>query len=135
HLAALLELPGQVAGVSAQLGEAVAMLTSLAERQDAAEHQLADTGSRLAAVDARTQRLTPAHAPAVQEMGERMARATKGLPQPLTHFIVYGRLKRRFRAGSNSEIADERFDEVMSFLREELRRATSGEAPEQGSLF
>lgn len=56
HLAALLSLPGQVEGLSEQMSEAVAMLTTLAERQDAAEHHLADTGAQLAVIDARTQR-------------------------------------------------------------------------------
>ena len=35
----------------------------------------------------------------------------------------------RFAAGSYKEIPDERFDEVMSYLREELRRVT-GALPE-----
>jgi len=32
-------------------------------------------------------------------------------------------------------VSDERFDELMAYLRDELHRATSGDAPEQGSLF
>ncbi len=135
HLAALLSLPGQVQGLSAQLGDAVAMLESLAQRQDAAEAQLADTGAQLAAVDARTQRLTPAHTRQVQEMVDRMVRETRQLPAPLTYATIYGRLKHRFRVGSYKEAADNRFDELMVYLREELRRAMGGEAPEQGSLF
>jgi len=128
HLAALLSLPGQVAGLSEQMSHAVAMLAALAERQDASETQLAQ-------IDERTQRLTPAHTQDVQEMVNRMVRETKHLPAPLKHYMIYGRLKRRFRAGSYSEIADDRFDEVMAHLRDELRRATGGAAPEQGSLF
>jgi hypothetical protein len=75
------------------------------ERQDAAE-------TRIAQIDARTQRLTPAHARAVQEMVDRMARETKRLPQPLTYAIIYGRLQHRIRAGSYSEVAGSRFDEL-----------------------
>jgi len=48
---------------------------------------------------------------------------------------IYGCLKTRFRAGSYKEIPDERFEEVMAYLREELRKATGGEGPTQGSLF
>jgi hypothetical protein len=48
---------------------------------------------------------------------------------------VYGKLKTRFRAGSYKEIPDERFDAVMAYLREELRKAAGGEGPTQESLF
>lgn len=128
HLAALLSLPSQVEGVSLQLDQAIVMLESLTERQNVTESQLAQ-------IDARTQRLTPAHAREVQTMVERMVRETKLLPMPLTFAIIYGRLKHRFRAGSYSEVPDARFGELMAYLHDELRRATNGEAPEQGSLF
>lgn len=128
HLAALLTLPGQVEGLTLQMGQAIAMLESLAERQDTTETQVAK-------IDERTQHLTPAHARSVQELVDRLVRETAHLPVPLTYAIIYGRLKHRFRAGSYKEIADERFEEVRAYLRDELRRATSGEAPEQGSLF
>lgn len=64
-----------------------------------------------------------------------MVRETKRFPNPLTYAIIYCRLKHSFRAGSYREIADERYEDVLAYLREELSRATSGEAPEQGSLF
>lgn len=130
HLSALLGVPGQVQEMAVRLDTAVALLESLAERQTTAEGQIAQ-------IDERTQRLTPAHKRAVQEWVNRMVRETAHLPPPaqLTYVIVYGRLKHRFRAGSYAEIADERFDEVMAFLRDELHRATGGEAPEQGTLF
>jgi len=75
----------------------------------------------------------------VQLLVERIARvlekqlATTTLS--LAHAMIYGRLKTRFRAGSYEEIPDERFEEVMAYLREELRKATCGEGPTQGSLF
>jgi hypothetical protein len=62
-------------------------------------------------------------------------RETKRLVTPLTYAIVYGRLKHRFRASSYREIADERYETVMTCLRDELRHALAGEGPEQGSLF
>lgn len=128
HLETLLVLPSQVAHLSEQVGETRALVESLASRQETTETQLA-------VVDARTQRLTPAHTRAVQERVDHMVRETKRLATPLTYAIIYGRLKHHFRVGSYKEVADERFAELMAYLRDELNRATSGEAPEQGSLF
>lgn len=128
HLAALLAVPEQMQGLALRLDTAVALLESLAARQDAAEGQIAQ-------IDARTQRLTPAHARAVQEQVNHMVRATAHLPTPLTFVIIYGRLKHRFRAGSYGEIPDERFGAVIEYLHEELRRATNDETPRQGSLL
>lgn len=128
HLLGLLTLPGQVEGLSLQVGQAIAMLDALAERQETTETQVAQ-------IDARTQRLTPAHARAVQEMVDRMVHETAHQPAPMVHYVIYGRLKRRFRVSTYKEIADDRFAEVTHFLQEMLRQATGGAAPEQGSLF
>lgn len=128
HLAAVLSLPGQVEGIALQLGQAITLLGSLAERQSSTETQLAR-------IDARTQRLTPAHAREVQTMVDRIVRETKRLPIPLTYATIYGRLKHRFRVGSYSEVPDGKFDELIAYLGNELQQATSGAAPEQGSLF
>jgi hypothetical protein len=121
HLEALLGLPGQVAEIQG-------LVESLAERQGS-------TDTRLAAVDVRTKRLTPAHTRAVQEQINRMVRATASNPFPLTHMVIYGRLKTRFQVGSYKEVDDARFDELMAWLQDALSKATDGEAPEQGSLF
>ena len=128
HLEMLLVLPSQVAELSVEVSETRALVESLATRQDTTE-------THLAAVDMRTQRLTPAHARAVQEMVNRMVRETRHSATPFTYATIYGKLKTRFQAGSYSEIADNRFDELMAWLREALNTATSREAPEQGSLF
>lgn len=65
-----------------------------------------------------------------------MVRETKRLPVPLTYATIYGRLKHRFRAGSYREIADDRFDEVVTFLYDELRRTNSDDdTPRQGNLL
>ena len=128
HLEALLVLPGQVADLSVQVGETRVLVEALATRQESTE-------TRLEAVDERTQRLTPTHTHAVQEMVDRMVRETRKLPEPLTYAIIYGRLKHRFRVGSYKEVPDDRFDELVAYLRGELRRATSGEAPAQETLF
>jgi hypothetical protein len=89
----------------------------------------------VARIDERTQRLTPAHARAIQELVDRLVRETRRLPVPLTYATIYGRLKHRFRAGSYREIADDRYEEVLAYLHDELRHATSGEAPKQGNMF
>lgn len=118
----------QISAVSVRLDEAVALLETLAARQNTAE-------TTIARIDERTQRLTPAHARAIQEQVDRMVHETRRLPFPLTHYVIYGRLKRKFKAGSYREIPDERYEEILNFLIEELRRALNGEGPEQGSLF
>lgn len=121
HLEALLGLPGQVAEIQG-------IVESLAERQG-------NTDTRLAAVDARTKRLTPAHTRAVQEQINRMVRTTASSPIPLTHMVIYGRLKTRFQVGSYKEVDDAHFDELMAWLQNALDDATNGQAPQQGSLF
>lgn len=129
HMQALLEAQGHV---SMQLEQAVQLLDALAGRQQTTEAQVAR-------IDERTRRLTPAHAREVQLLVERIARIIeKQSPTAtlsLAHAMIYGRLKTRFQAGSYKEIPDERFEEVMSYLRDELRKATGGENPTQGSLF
>ncbi len=93
----------------------------------------------MARIDERTKRLTPAHAREVQLLVGRIARVLEKQSAittlSLVNAMIYGRLKTRFRAGSYKEIPDERFEEVMAYLREELRKATGGEGPTQGSLF
>lgn len=121
----------QIGALSLRLDDAVTLLEALGEHQ-------ADTDSQIARIDERTQRLTPAHARAIQEQVDRMARETKRLAppqQPLTYAIIYGRLKHRFRASSYREIADEQYPAVLSYLQDELRRALAGEGPAQGSMF
>jgi hypothetical protein len=128
HLAGLLSLPGQIAGLNDQMGQALAMLTALAERQDTAE-------TAIAHIDERTQRLTPAHARAVQDEINRMVQDTQRLEDPLTYTIIYGRLKHRWRVSTYKEITDEQYPAVMAYLQDELSRALAGEGPAQKNLF
>ena len=129
HMQAMLEVQGHV---SMRLEQAVQLLEALAGRQQTTENQVAR-------IDERTRRLTPAHAREVQLLVERIARVIEkqsaAATLSLAHAMIYGRLKTRFRAGSYKEIPDERFEEVMTYLREELRKAVGGEGPTQGSLF
>lgn len=129
HLdAQLAATSAQIGSLSLRLDDAIALLEALGERQ-------ADTAGQVARNDERTQRLSPAHARAIQEQVDRMVRETKRLPQPLTYAIVYGWLKHRFRASSYREIAGEQYSAVMAYLQDALRRALTGEEPAQGSLF
>ncbi len=125
----------QISAVSLRLDDALALLEALGERQEALGERQDTTDTQLARIDERTQRLTPAHARSIQEQINHMVQDTKRLTQPLTYFIVYGRLKQRFRTSTYREIADEQYPAVMDYLQEELRRALAGEGPAQGSLF
>jgi len=129
HMEAMLDVQGHV---SLRLEQAVQLLEALAGRQQTTENQVAR-------IDERTKRLTPAHARDVQLLVERIARAIEKQSATATlssaHALIYGRLKTRFQAGSYKEIPDERFEEVMAYLHEELRKVTGGEGPTQGSLF
>jgi len=142
HMQALLTLPGQVDAIATQLSQALTLLDALAgrqERQERAETQRATTEAQLAAqlaeVDQRTKGLTPTHKRAIMDQVQDMVKLTKGQAAPLTYPMIYGPLNRRYHAASYQEIPDERFEDAMTFLREMQRRATGGEAPEQGSLF
>src|SRR5215469_9902670 len=127
HMEAILEATGHV---SMQLEQAVHLLEALASRQEMTEAQVAR-------IDERTKKLTPTHEREVQAWVERIVRETeKRSPQsPLAYASLYGRIKTRFRVGSYKEIPDERFDQLITYLREELKKVTGGELPEQGSLF
>lgn len=138
-LLALLALPGQVAELGGELSDpiwqALGALEDIAVRQNTLDQRQEDAKSQIARIDERTQRLTPAHAQNVREQVNRMVQETQHLPQPLTWYIIYGRLKQRFRASSYREIADEQYAAVLSYLQDELRRGLAGEGPEQGNLF
>lgn len=128
HLAALLTLPDQVHALSEQVGHVAGIVETLAERQSA-------TAAQVAELEERTDHLTPAHAHQVQELVNRLVRETKHLPSPLTHAIIYGRIRHHFRVNSYTEIRDGQFEELMVWLHEELARTTSRQAPQQGNLF
>jgi P22_AR N-terminal domain/ORF6C domain len=129
HMETLLEAQGRT---SMQLEQAVHLLEALTNRQDVTEDQVAK-------IDERTKRLTTAHGKTVQEtvnfIAVALEKQSPNITSQLAHSIIYGRLKKRFRARSYIEIPDERFDEVMSYLRQEYRRITGGDLPEQGNLF
>jgi|SRR5260370_6186668 len=117
--------------LSSQLTYVSSLLEQLVGRQSTTEAQVAK-------IEARTQRLTPAHARNVQGLVEKIVRESerrspKGTA--LIHAQVYGRLKTHFRAGKFDEIPDERYSEVEAFLGDLLRQVTGGEHPMQGNLF
>jgi P22_AR N-terminal domain len=129
HMETLLEAQGHT---SMQLEQAIHLLEALTNRQEVTENQVAK-------IDERTKRLTTAHGKAVQETVDLIAIAIEKqsphITTQLAHSMVYGRLKKRFRARSYIEIPDERFDEVMAYLRQEYRKITGGDLPQQGGLF
>jgi hypothetical protein len=125
------ELLGRADHLSTQLTYVSSLLEQLVGRQSTTEAQVAR-------IEARTQRLTPAHARNVQGLVEKIVRESerrspKGIA--LIHAQVYGRLKTHFRAGKFDEIPDERYSEVEAFLGDLLRQITGGEQPMQGNLF
>jgi hypothetical protein len=125
----LLEAQGQT---SMQLDQAIRLLEALTDRQGMTEMQVAK-------IDERTQRLTSAHGQDVQEIVNLIVTAivkhSPNVTPQLAHAMVYGRLKKRFHVRSYIEIPDERFDEVMAYLRGVLRTFSSGDLPGQGRLF
>jgi hypothetical protein len=120
----------QINTLSGRLDDAVTLLEMLAARQETAPRQ----NKNAPAIDSAFQ-LTPTHVRAIQEQIDRMVQETRRLPSPLSHFMIYGRLKRRFHASSYREIPDERYEEILDFLLDELRRALTNQDPEQGGLF
>lgn len=117
---------------SLQLDQAIRLLEALTNRQEVTETQVAK-------IDERTQRLTSAHGQDVQEIVNLIAAAitsqSPNITPQLAHSMVYGRLKKHFHTRSYIEIPDERFDEVMAYLRGVLRTFSGGDLPGQGSLF
>jgi len=124
------------------LGDIAATVTPLPEKLDQVvamlQHFFAlqqEHSAQISRIDERTQKLSPAHARAVQEFITSMVQQAQHAAIPLTYANLYGRLKHKFRVGSYSEAPDERFDEIMTYLKEELSKATSNTLPEQGNLF
>jgi hypothetical protein len=111
-----------------KLDQVVAMLQQFLALQQ-------EQHTQIARIDERTKHLTPAHARAAQEYILDMVRQTKHLSVPLNHYKIYGRIRTKFRVPTYTEVDDERFDELMAFLRNELKKALGGDLPEQGNLF
>ena len=111
-----------------KLDQVVAMLQQFLALQQ-------EQHTQLERIDERTKHLTSKHARAVQEYILDMVRQTKHLSVPLTHYKIYGRIRTKFRVHTYTEVDDERFDELMAFLRNELKKALGGDLPEQRNLF
>ena len=124
------ELMTQTGMISSQLDYVVTLLEGLVGRE-------ATTETVVAKIDERTAHLTPQHAHDVREIVDRivqeMDRRSPG--RTLTYAQVYGRLKHHFRVAKYDQVADERFEEVKTWLQEEWRRVRGGTLPEQESLF
>lgn len=134
HLESVLETQGYH---SMQLDRAISLLESLLQRQGKVEQ----LESQLEKVDERTKYLTPTHARQVRALVDRIAAAlaeggTPDMTAKQAYIRVYSRLRTHFRTiGSYKEIDDDRFDEIVQFLKDELVQALRGEGPAQQSLF
>ncbi len=117
----------QIGSISLRLDQAVRLLESLVDRQD-------ETETKLQKVEERTNTLTPRHKRNVQEFITNMVHHTQHSQMPLTYATIYGRLKTRFRINSYAEAPDERYDDIMAFLKDMLKYAGVN-LPDQGSLF
>ncbi len=127
--------------ISSQLDYVVTLLEQLVGRQETLVGRQETTETKVAKIDERTAHLTPAHAKYVHEMVDRIVqeidRRSPGssLNYARVYAQIYGRFKRYFRVAKYDQVADERFEEVKTWLQGELRRVRGGTLPEQESLF
>jgi len=135
HLADIAAAASTIAVVSRRLDQAVNLLEALTHQQQALHTRQDATEAAVERIDERTAHLTPAHKRQVQLFIDQMVHSTKALPQPLSYARIYGRLKTRFAVSTYAEVPDDAFDALLAYLRDELRLATNGEAPEQRQLF
>ena len=128
HMQSYLNTGELIAGFSLRLEQVVQLFEALA----AGQHSLEE---RVGTIDQRTKRLTPAHQRDVKRFIDDMVAYTQHHSVPLTYQEIYRRVLNRFHVGSYKEVDDERYDELMGFLRGELRKVSGGRFPEQGNLF
>jgi len=127
--------------ISSQLDYVVTLLEGLVGRQETIVGRQDTTETKVAKIDERTAHLTPGHAKYVHEVVDRIVqeidRRSPGstLNYARVYAQVYGRFKRYFRVAKYDQVADERFEEVKTWLQAELRRVREGTLPEQESLF
>lgn len=113
--------------MESKLDHAVDLLTDLFSSQQA----------RIDKIDERTARLTPKHALAVQKEVDVLVGLWRTRRPDLTEeqarSWAYSHIHDHFQAPSYKEIADERFHEVITFIRKAIRRASGGTYPRQTS--
>lgn len=113
--------------VESKLDHAVGLLADFFRNQQA----------RIDKIDERTARLTPKHAQQVQDEVSLLVKLWRArrpdLSEGQAKSWAYSHIHQHFQASSHKEIADERFNEVMVFVRKAIRRASGGEYPEQTS--
>ena len=99
------------------------------------ERIAAQTDHAVELLELLTAKLTPAQKDAVQKAVGIIVEQSAGKPGEMTYAQIYAALKRRFQVGSYSEIAPERFEEALSYLREMWKRVTAGSVPDQQPLM
>jgi hypothetical protein len=127
HMESLASMPEQIQGISNQLAQAVSLLESLATQQTAT----ATTMEHLT----QEQRLTAAQKKHIKEAVQIIVDDSADKPHTMTYAQIYGIMFRQFRVTAYAEIPAARYDEVITFLRNLWKQATSGTLPEQTSLF
>jgi len=127
HMEDLARLPGQVAGVADQLAQAMQLLESLAAQQ-------ATTATIVQQIK-QEQRLSPAQKQHIKEAVNRIVDDSAGKPGEMKHSSIYIALYRRFGVSTYAEIPTARYEEVMNYLRDLWKQATTGTNSEQKSLF
>lgn len=125
---ALTTIPGQMDALGLQIDDAIAMLEALTERQDTTEQDVKH-------LQHKTRGLTPGQARAVQEAISSMVDAAAAAGAMLAYATIYGRIRYHFRVSSYKFVPEERFEELMQFLRDERQRIDGGETLGQGNLF
>lgn len=117
------------ARIEAQLNHAVELITTFFSEQVA----------RIDQIDERTQRLSPAHAQQIQDAVDLLVKLWRKRSPHLTEAQAkswaYHSIHQSFQASSYKEIADERFAEVLAYVRKAIQRASDSSEPEQGTLF
>jgi hypothetical protein len=127
HMDDLAGLPGQVQGVSKQLAQAVRLLESLAAQQET-------TATTVQQIK-QEQKLTPAQKQHIKDAVNKIADDSAGKSGEMKHSQIYAAIYKHFHVSAYAEIPAARYDEVIMFLRNLWKSATTGTPPEQKSFL
>jgi len=121
--------------MEAMLGEVGGKLDQATELMQQLVNLQQDQLQEIDKLKAKTQGLTKAQQAEVSRAVGIIVRDSKKAGTQIDYRQIFGKIMSRFHVKSYADIPDNRFDEVMSYLRDLWRQATSGQSPEQGSLF
>jgi hypothetical protein len=106
--------------LTGQNNQVIDILTGLSEKQEITAM----------AVTNLTVRITPAQQEKIKSAVDKIVEDT-----PLNHAKVFNAIHQRFYVAKYEDLPCEKFEEVMTFLRQLWRQLTSPDKPEQGNLF